>query len=130
MGDRAIIGFKKSKDSMPVFLYAHWGGSERYIDAARAIEAAENRWDDTTYATRIAVSTIVGSQWSNETGFGLSADLDEMTMPDYDDVLIVSWLDRVVEVYNYGELRHNRLSRPLVTLTFEHVCSMMPTTYR
>ena len=40
MGDRAVIGFKADSASVPVFLYSHWGGSDRYKDAQRAITAA------------------------------------------------------------------------------------------
>ena len=73
MGDRAVIGFKADKEAIPVFLYSHWGGSDRYLDAQRAIEGARPRWDDPAYATRIGISQIVENYWHEETGFGISA---------------------------------------------------------
>lgn len=98
MGDRAVIGFKADKDAIPVFLYSHWGGSDRYVDTQRAIEAARPRWNDPAYATRIAISQIVENYWSEETGFGISAGHNSFCQPDYDDVILVDWGSRVVHV--------------------------------
>ena len=38
---------------------------------ADAVIAARPRWNDPAYATRIAISHLVGNEWSNETGWGL-----------------------------------------------------------
>ena len=105
MGDRAVIGFKANKDATPVYLYSHWGGSERYVDVQKAINAAQPRWNDAAYATRIAISQIVGQHWGDETGFGISAGDDEFAAPDYDDVPVIIWDERVVEVINAWDRR-------------------------
>ena len=72
MGDRIVFTIKQDKD-LSVNLYSHWGGYDRFIDLARALRAAEPRWNDGSYATRIIVSQLIGDQWGEETGFGLWA---------------------------------------------------------
>jgi hypothetical protein len=98
MGDRAVIGFKADTEDIPVFLYMHWGGSDRYRDAMRAIEAASPRWNDASYATRIGISQIVENYWSEELGFGISAGHNSFAQPDYDDVILITWATRTVEI--------------------------------
>ncbi len=72
MGDRIVYTIKQDKE-LSVNLYSHWGGYDRFITLARALQAAEPRWNDTSYATRIIVSQLIGDQWTEETGFGLWA---------------------------------------------------------
>lgn len=72
MGDRIVYSIKQDKD-LSINLYSHWGGYDRFEDLARALQAAEPRWSDTAYATRIIVSQLIGDQWNSETGFGLWA---------------------------------------------------------
>lgn len=103
MGDRAVIGFKEKRDSVPVFLYSHWGGADRYRDLQRAITAARPRWNDHTYATRIAISQIIENYWSEETGFGISAGENSFCTPDYEDVPVVIWDDQVVVIVNASD---------------------------
>jgi hypothetical protein len=101
MGDRAVIGFKADTEAIPVFLYSHWGGSDRYLDAQRAIEAARPRWHsltDPAYATRIGISHIVENYWHEETGFGISAGHNSFSTPDYGDVIIITWREKTVEI--------------------------------
>lgn len=98
MGDRSVIGFRADKEAIPVFLYSHWGGSDRYRDAMRAIEAARPRWNDASYATRIGISQIVENYWSEELGFGISAGHNSFGYPDYDDVILITWETRTVEI--------------------------------
>jgi len=97
MGDRAVFGFKESKDATPVWLYSHWGGSSQRQDLAQAIIQAKPRWSDSSYATRIAMSTIIGDLWSQELNFGISAG-ESFCMPDYDYVLVVVWDKHIVEM--------------------------------
>lgn len=72
MGDRIVFSIKQDKD-LSLNLYSHWGGYDRFIDLARALEAARPRWNDTGYGARIIVSQLIGDQWNSETGFGLWA---------------------------------------------------------
>lgn len=121
MGDRAVIGFKANKDATPVYLYMHWGGTERYVLVQDVIKAANPRWNDAAYATRIAISQIVGQYWGEQTGFGISAGDDEFAAPDYDDVPVIIWEDRVVEIINAWDR-----TIVLTRVTFEQAMSMSP----
>ena len=38
---------------------------------ARALEASRGRWSDNGYATRIAISNIIGEDWSTSLSWGL-----------------------------------------------------------
>lgn len=120
MGDRAVIGFKADKDAVPVFLYSHWGGSDRYRDAQRAIVAAEPRWNDPAYATRIGISQIVENYWHEETGFGVSAGHNSFSRPDYDDVILITWDSRLVEIVSSADS-----TEVMVTLTFDQFMSQL-----
>jgi len=96
MGDRMVVGFQESSVAPPVWLYSHWGGYSRVEDLAKALEAARPRWSDPAYATRIAMSSIIGESWNQELGFGISAGVGNFCMPDYDDVHLVDWSKRTV----------------------------------
>lgn len=112
MGDRFLVGFKDTPKSQPVWLYSHWGGSERHEALAEALQAAQPRWGDGSYATRICISTIIGNDWSEETGFGISTG-SEITMPDYSDIPVVTWGTRTIAIVD-----ETALDKPLKTLTF------------
>jgi hypothetical protein len=73
MGDRANFGFKDRKGNT-VFLYGHWAGHRMLENLANAVEAARPRWTDESYATRIAISNLVGDEWKSETGWGISVN--------------------------------------------------------
>jgi hypothetical protein len=88
MGDRIVFSIKQDKE-LSVNLYSHWGGYDRFINLARALSAAEPRWNDGSYATRIIVSQLIGDQWADETGFGLWASNESgMYGGDHPDIVI------------------------------------------
>jgi hypothetical protein len=99
MGDRYVVGFRNQKSDPVIWLYSHWGGSDRVSAIGEALEAARPRWSDPSYATRIMMSHIIGDQWSGELGFGISVG-DDMTWPDYSDVHIVNWETKSIEVFD------------------------------
>lgn len=76
MGDRIVYSIKQDQD-LSVNLYSHWGGYDRFLNLANALHAAAPRWNDSSYATRIIVSQIIGDQWNSETGFGLWASNED-----------------------------------------------------
>lgn len=119
MGDRAVIGFQADKDSVPVFLYSHWGGADRYNDAQRAVEAARARWDDPAYATRIAISQIVENYWKEELGFGISAGHNSFCQPDYPETILVNWGDRKVYIVSSDDSTHVQQ-----IMTFDQFCGI------
>lgn len=94
MGDRSVTGFAEREGAPVIYLYSHWGASSQVADLKEAISAAENRWDDPDYATRIAVSHLVGDDWKSETGYGLS--VGTYAAPDLPYVLIAYWESREV----------------------------------
>lgn len=88
MGDRIVYVIKQDKD-LSLNLYSHWGGYDRFVSLAKALKAAEPRWNDTTYAARIIVSQLIGSDWAEETGFGLWASNEHgMYGGDHPDIVI------------------------------------------
>jgi hypothetical protein len=90
MGDRANFGFSDSKEDI-IFLYGHWAGHRMLENLADAVQAAEPRWNDESYATRIAISRLVGDEWTSETGWGLSVN----TLADNEHkVPIIDWKNK------------------------------------
>lgn len=89
MGDRIVYTIRQD-EKLSLNLYSHWGGYDRFISLANALQAAEPRWNDSTYASRIIVSQLIGPNWADETGFGLWAS-DEHGMyygGDHPDIII------------------------------------------
>jgi hypothetical protein len=87
MGDRANFGFKDRKGDT-VFLYGHWAGHRMLENLANAVEAARPRWQDETYATRIAISHLINDEWKSETGWGISIN----TLADNEHkVPVINW---------------------------------------
>jgi len=88
MGDRIVYTIRQDSN-LSVNLYSHWGGYDRFINLARALQAAEPRWNDSSYATRIIVSQLIGDQWADEIGFGLwASDEQGMYGGDHPDIII------------------------------------------
>lgn len=88
MGDRVVYSIKQDKD-LSVNLYSHWGGYDRFITLAGALKAAEPRWNDMSYCTRIIVSQLIGDQWNSELGFGLwASNSDGAYGGDHPDITI------------------------------------------
>ena len=73
MGDRANFVFVQPNGDT-IVLYGHWAGHNMLAKLADAVIKARPRWNDNSYATRIAVSQLVGDQWNMETGWGLSVN--------------------------------------------------------
>lgn len=73
MGDRANFVFVQPNGES-IVLYGHWAGHNMLHKLADAVLKAKPRWSDPSYATRIAVSQMVGDQWSMETGWGLQVN--------------------------------------------------------
>jgi hypothetical protein len=96
MGDRANFGFRADSESPVVVLYAHWGGYQMMSNLAHAIETARPRWTDEGYATRIAISQLIGDQWNQEYSYGIYVNQigdNEHSVP------IVNWKDQTVSLY-------------------------------
>ena len=73
MGDRANFGFTQSNGNT-IVVYGHWAGNGMLDHLARAVDTARPRWNDESFATRIAVSNLIQDEWSSETGWGLQVN--------------------------------------------------------
>jgi len=96
MGDRATVGFRTS-DNDTIFLYMHWGGSDRHEILARAISYAMDRDDDESYFTRILFSQLV-DRHNVSTGHGMTVN-KLATMSDGYDVPVYSYIDKTISIY-------------------------------
>jgi hypothetical protein len=97
MGDRANFGIKTS-DNDTIFIYLHWGGTDRHEIMANAISYAMVRDGDEGYFTRIFVSRIIAEDWKEETGAGMSIN-KLSAMGDYNEVVIYDYIDKTISVY-------------------------------
>jgi hypothetical protein len=96
MGDRANFGFRADSESPVVVLYAHWGGHQMMNNLAHAIATARPRWTDEGYATRIAISQLIGEEWNQEYSYGIYVNQigdNEHSVP------VVNWGDQTVSLY-------------------------------
>lgn len=115
MGDRANFGFKQP-DGNIVFLYGHWAGYEMMNTFAHALKRVmeAGRVGDTSYATRIAISEIIGDSWKDDLGWGISVNYlcdNEHSVP------VVDWATATVRLYDYdwkaGVLTTEKFAMPL-----------------
>lgn len=95
MGDRANFGFRDSKENV-VFLYGHWAGHNMLAKLANAVQAAESRWQDDSYATRIAISNLIGDEWAQTTGWGIT--VNELADNEH-KVPVVDWTNQTFTLY-------------------------------
>ena len=86
MGARTNFHFKT--DTGTLSLYSHWGGDSRKTDLANALNAANPRLGDTSYALRIMISNLVGEDWNSETGFGLTINDMLSTEEEYGTLIV------------------------------------------
>lgn len=83
MGARVNFVLKAySTEQAHVTLYSHWGETTWREDLAMALDKAEPRWTDGSYAVRIVVSQLIGDQWDKQTGYGLFTSVDGEDLGD------------------------------------------------
>jgi hypothetical protein len=97
MGDRANFGIKTSENDT-IFIYLHWGGTDRHEIMANAISYAMTRDNDESYFTRILVSRIIAEDWNSETGSGMSIN-KLPAMGDWDDIPVYNYTDKTISIY-------------------------------
>ena len=95
MGDRANFGFRQNNGDT-LYLYGHWAGHEMLANLASAVSAAESRWQDSSYATRIAISNLIGDEWAQTTGWGLSINRIE---DNEHKVPVINWDAKTFTLY-------------------------------
>lgn len=114
MGDRANFGFRQSNGDT-IYLYGHWAGHQMMARLADAIIAAEPRWNDESYATRIAISTMIGDEWNQEYSWGISTYVSD----NEHSVPIVDWSAKTVTLHEHSWGREVDESNPKFTMNFQ-----------
>ena len=97
MGDRANVGIRGT-DGNTIYLYLHWGGTDRHEIVANAIAHAMSRDGDESYFTRIFISRVIDRDWDKETGVGLSVNKLSAGGDGY-DVPIYNYTTKKVEIH-------------------------------
>ena len=69
MGDRRMAEIVTDDGSL--YVYSHWGGCELPAEAEKAVVAAQGRWNDRSYATRILVDQLTKPGRDEKLGYGL-----------------------------------------------------------
>lgn len=120
MGDRANFAFKQSNGNT-IVLYGHWAGHGMLENLAAAVEKARPRWSDEGYATRIAISRLVGTEWTSETGWGIYANV---IMDNEHKIPLIDWSTGTFSLHEeapWSESDSNRVrgmqDEPIFTLT-------------
>jgi len=99
MGNRANYGFRSNDDTL--FLYGHWAGEPGMAERlASALNLAGPRRCDSSYATRITISQLIGDDWNSETGWGLYVN---MLGDNENPVFVVDWKMQTVERYEHPD---------------------------
>lgn len=100
MGNRVVVGIRDTQLSPIMFVYAHWG-THPMEDAQRAINKAQGRWNDYSYANRIATVAIINSADEVLNG-GVSLYGRYMPESEYRELPVITWSTQTVEVYHYN----------------------------
>lgn len=90
MADRANFGLRQT-DGNIIFVYGHWAGYGMLSQFANALNRASLSFsipDDPPYANRIIISQLIGDDWNQDIGWGISTQLshhfDRSIVPVYD----------------------------------------------
>lgn len=78
MGDRGNIIVLD--DGKPIYLYAHWSGSD-LPDMLQKALTRRKRWTDSPYLTRIIFDQMTAGSHGQETGFGICTSLTDNEHP-------------------------------------------------
>jgi hypothetical protein len=120
MGDRANFAFKQSNGNT-IVLYGHWAGHGMLENLAAAVEKARPRWSDEGYATRIAISRLVGAEWTSETGWGIYSNV---IMDNEHKIPLIDWSTGTFSLHEeapWSESESNQVrgmqDEPIFTLT-------------
>lgn len=95
MGDRANFVFVQDSGET-IVLYGHWAGYNMLEKLGEAVATAQPRWSDSSYATRIAISQMVGEFWNSETGWGLH--VNEIGDNEH-KIPVINWKDRTFSLH-------------------------------
>ena len=118
MGDRANFGFVQP-NGQTIVLYGHWAGYNMLGRLADAVIAARPRWNDESYATRIAISYLIGDQWNMETGWGLQVN----AIGDNEHkIAVINWQDKTFSLHEQDD--HRNLENKVLGMKNEAIFTM------
>ena len=120
MGDRANFGFKQSNDET-IVLYGHWAGYDMLSNLAEAVETARPRWTDESYATRIVISHLVGENWHELTGWGLTVN---NILDNEHKIPVIDWRTQTFSLHEEASWEENTkvrgmMDEPMFTMTLD-----------
>jgi hypothetical protein len=115
MGDRANFGFRQGNGDT-IFLYGHWAGYGMMARLAQAIEVARPRWRDESYATRIAISNLIGDEWDQEYSWGISTYIGD----NEHSVPVVEWCTERVILYPHDWSTGVDFDNPKFVMDFDN----------
>ena len=120
MCDRANFGFKQSNDET-IVLYGHWAGHDMLGNLASAVETARPRWTDESYATRIVISNLVGDNWHELTGWGLTVN---NILDNEHKIPVIDWRTQTFSLHEEASWDENTKVRgmqdePMFTMTLD-----------
>jgi hypothetical protein len=95
MGDRANFVFVQPSGET-IVLYGHWAGHNMLERLGEAVAKAQPRWTDPSYATRIAISQMIGDGWGMETGWGLQ--VNEISDNEH-KIPVIDWLGQTMSLH-------------------------------
>ena len=101
MGDRANFVFVQ-ENGEAIVLYGHWAGHNMLSNLAEAVFKARPRWNDSSYATRIAISNLIGDQWNMETGWGLQ--VNEISDNEH-KIPVIDWKQQTFSLHAEADFR-------------------------
>lgn len=71
MGDRGVIEIIDPQNDNKVCLYTHWSGSDLDATLAKALDRGRERWNDSSYLTRIIFNEMTKGFEMDTAGFGI-----------------------------------------------------------
>ena len=108
MSDPGNLGFLTLGSTSSIWLYTHWEGANLPTLARLAITAAQPRWGDPAYATRIALAAVA-ADYTAPDGWGVDTEPGE----NEHRALLIDWEDRTITLLpddltdSWGELSVN-----------------------
>lgn len=120
MGDRANFGFKQSNDET-IILYGHWAGHEMLSNLAEAVDKARPRWTDESYATRIVISNLIGDNWHETTGWGLTVN---NILDNEHKIPVIDWRSGTFSLHEEASWEEDTkvkgmMDQPIFTITLD-----------
>lgn len=122
MGDRGNIVIRQDgTNANDVWFYTHWSGSE-IGETVKAALARKLRWEDPSYLARIVFDELTKGRQGDETGFGISCQLQDNEHP----IVVVDVPKQCVWIIEEKLLKGRRIPddfKPKHTMGFAAYCA-------